>query len=152
ALSMMAVSVLTLAYAIGIVPDPDAQALKGRANLAQALGLQAAAAVQNHDFNQYEAFVKPVMEGNDELLSAGLRDITGELVVDIGGHVDRWVDPGEHSNASFIWLEIQYNDSPWGKAEFSFLPTAKPLLGGLIPTGPMGRLLGFVGAASFAIF
>ncbi|MFL5327545.1 MAG: diguanylate cyclase [Gemmataceae bacterium] len=152
ALTMMAVSVLTLAYGIGIVPDPEAQALRGRANLAQALGLQAASSVQNHDFTQYEAFLKPVLESNEELLSGGLRDITGELVVDLGGHADRWVDPGEKSNASFIALEIQYNDSPWGRAEFAFEPTAQPVLGGLIPTGPMGRLFAFFGAACFAAF
>src|SRR5437868_11142366 len=95
ALAMMTVSILALAYAVGVIPDPEVQAMRSRADLATALGIQAAASVQNRDESQYDTLLHTIMESNQELLSAGLRDITGELVVNVGGHADHWVDPGE---------------------------------------------------------
>src|SRR4051812_23594466 len=135
ALTMVTVSLLFLAYGCGLIPDAEAIALESRSSVAKLLGLQAAAAVEGNDPALFERGLKEAIDDESELRTGGLRDNSGSLVAEFGGHEEQWVDPGDHSTSTHVWLAIDLNGQPWGRAEFTFRPAAKAWLGGLWPGG-----------------
>jgi len=143
---------LFVAFGLGFIPDPELQAVASRSELVRALSLQAAESVQTDAPRHFEDAVKPLISETSELQSAGLREINGTLTVDINGHSQRWVDPGDHSTANSVWVAIELNDSPWGKAEFSFRPVASTILGGLVPGGQVGWLFAFLAVTCLLVF
>lgn len=152
ALTLISVSVLFVASGLGLIPDPEVQAIVHRSELARVLGVQAATAVQADAPRQFEDAVRPLIADGSDLLSAGLRDIHGNLVADINQHHQVWIDPGSHSNTNNVFLSIDLNDSPWGRAEFTFRPISSSMMGGLLPSGAVGRLFAFIGGMSLLSF
>jgi len=150
-LTLLTVSVLSLAAAIGLVSDPESVARAARADVARALAVEAAAAVHARDVSLFELVARRVIDDHSHLRSVGLRD-DGGLIIDVGGHAARWSDPGQQPNASNIWLPVEMNGAPWGRVEFTFRPLSGPAFFGLLPGGPVGRLYAFVGALAFAAF
>lgn len=152
ALSALSLSLLFLAYGLGLIPDPETLSLDSRASLAKALGVEAAAAVESDRPKQFEHVARQVIESGSDLVSAGLRNASGDLVADVGEHATHWVDPGEKSTSTLVWLWVDLNGAPWGRAEFRFRPLAQPFFFGLWPGGPVGRLFAFIGVASLGMF
>jgi diguanylate cyclase (GGDEF)-like protein len=152
AMAALMLSLLFLAYGVGLIPDAESLSLDSRAGLAKTLGIEAASAVQSDNTKPFEGVVRQVLESGTDLLSAGLRNAGGELIVDVGGHAERWKDPGEKSTSTNVWLWVDLNGAPWGRAEFCFKPLPQPLFFGLWPGGPVGRLFAFCGATSILCF
>lgn len=152
ALAALMLSLLFLAYGLGLIPDAEALSLDSRAGIAKTLGVEAAQAVQANSYKPFENVVQQVLESGCDLLSAGLRNSAGDLVADVGEHTQNWKDPGEKSTSSNVWLWVDLNGAPWGRAEFSFKPMAQPILFGLLPGGTVGRLFTFCGGTSIFCF
>lgn len=152
ALAALMLSLLFLAYGLGLIPDAEALSLDSRAGLAKTLGIEAASAVQNNDPRPFESIVQQVLESGSDMLSAGLRNSAGELIADVGSHATNWVDPGDKSTSTHVWLWVDLNGAPWGRAEFTFKPLSQPALFGLWPGGPVGRLFVFCGVTSIFCF
>jgi diguanylate cyclase (GGDEF)-like protein len=152
ALAALMLSLLFLAYGIGLIPDAESLSLDSRAGLAKTLGIEAASAVQSDNIKPFEGIVRQVLDSGTDLLSAGLRDAGGDLIADVGGHAEQWKDPGEKSTSTHVWLWVDLNGAPWGRVEFCFKPLPQPALFGLWPGGAVGRLFSFCGATSIFCF
>ncbi|MBX7103316.1 MAG: diguanylate cyclase [Gemmataceae bacterium] len=152
ALAALSLSLLFLAYGLGLIPDPEELALDSRAGMAKALGVEAAAAVEADQPRLFENVARQVINSGSDLLSAGLRNAAGDLVAEAGDHVGQWKHPGDKSTPTNVWLWVDVNGAPWGQAEFRFRQLAKPALFGLWPGGPVGRLFTFIGVTSLGMF
>jgi diguanylate cyclase (GGDEF)-like protein len=150
-LTLLTLSVLSLASALGLIPDPEALALAARLDVARALQWDAAAAVQARDVRSFELAARQLIDEHSQIRTAGLRD-DGGLIIDVGGHAARWSDPGRRPDAANVWLPVEMNGAPWGRVELTFRPPTPPVLLGLLPGGSVGRLYAFVAAFAFGAF
>jgi PAS domain S-box-containing protein len=151
ALVSLLLCVLLVARNLNLLPDPDAAALARRQAACEAVALACALAAQRNEPAAAEAFVRAVARRNPDVLSIGVRDGAGKLVVDTGGHDEHWGGyAGDRSTPTHVHVAVSRADgSPWGRVELAFrpLPYARwSLVGGsLLP------LLGFVWGGSFVV-
>jgi diguanylate cyclase (GGDEF)-like protein/putative nucleotidyltransferase with HDIG domain len=143
---------LFIAFELGFFPNPEKQVLHYRTDLARALGMQAAAAVNADAPHQFADAVRPLLAEGKDLVSAGLRDSHGNLLADINDHASKWQDPGNRSTPSQMWLRVYRNDMPWGRAEFTFRPFEATSWWGIFPRGEVGRLFALIGCLSLLAY
>lgn len=113
ALAALMLSLLFLAYGLGLIPDPEALSLDSRAGIAKTLGVEAASAVQKENYTPFESLIRQVLDSGTDLVSVGLRNSVGELVCEVGDHAAHWIDPGDKSTSTNVWLWVDLNGAPW---------------------------------------
>ncbi|NND72264.1 MAG: PAS domain-containing protein, partial [Rhodothermales bacterium] len=117
------ISTLLGASFFGILPDPRSSIIEGRTALAEALAANSSALITQYDLRRVEADLQFVVERNEDLLSAGLRNNEGQLIANVGPHKDSWklVD-SDYSTDSQIKVPIWAGTTPWGSVELRFKP------------------------------
>ena len=146
-------SVLLLARNLDLIPDPDATANAKRQAACEAVAIECAmTAHRKQDPAAAMEFVQAVARRNPEILSVGVRDSDGKLVIDTGNHETHWNGySAERSSPTHMQVAISRDDgSRWGRVEVCFLPLpysgAWRFLGGsFLP------LLAFVWVGSFIV-
>ena len=143
-LASLMVSVLLGAMALNIVPDRREAIMHGRSQLCEAIAVNSSVLVTRGDIQRLQAILTVLVSRHEEIQSAGIRKVDGELVVDIADHVAAWQDNvTDHSTDSQIYVPLQNADGKWGTLEVRFTP----LHGDLwfeIAHSPWVRLIGFV--------
>ncbi len=143
-------SVLLVARSVGVLPDPDAAALARRESTCEAVAIECAVASRRGDGPAAaEAFARAVARRTPDLLSIGVRDATGKLVVDTGGHADHWGDADGPSTPTHLHAAVPKEDgTPWARVETVFRPL--PFAGWRVVGGSMFPLLAFCWVGWFA--
>ena len=151
-LTSLLMSVLMAAIFLGIVPDRDSAVRSGHAALGETLAVTASALLVHDDRAALRETFDFVRQRNPDIVSIGLRNAKGELVVNVGGHaVERQVAEGAHSTDTHMLLPLLKGNQKWGSLEIEFTP--------LQPGGwygaffdPRLKLLAFVIVFSFLAF
>ena len=138
-------SILIAAMTLGIIPDHREVARRGRAALCEALAVSSFFYIGRNDFHTLEQLLETVVERNEDLHSIGIRENTGELLVEIGDHNARWekTTDGKSTDRQVNVALRRNQDQEWGHIEFGY----EPLPGGgwLGVVGhPWTRLIAFV--------
>ena len=150
ALVCLTTGILALAVVAGLIPDRLGAILEGRKALCEQMAVQSSLAVQRGDLNLARAGMVAVSLRNPEILSAGIRDKGGRLLVEVGEHQPHW-DPEAPPNGTQLQVPIAVQGKLWGHAEFRFrapdghaawLPVRNPAL----------LLLGFVALIAFGAY
>ncbi len=152
----LTVCVLLGAQILGILPDPDRAHLAGRVALCEAVGLECARAAGGDEGDDAELGLlgdrlAEVVARNKELLSAGLRDANGMLLVEAGAHAGNWPDLA--SGTSTLWamqVPVSRGAAPWATVELRFERRPPGLAGWL--AHPLVRLTLFVACGCFLSF
>ena len=143
-LASLMVSVLLGAMALNIVPDRREAIMQGRSQLCEAIAVNSSVLVNRGDIQRLQAILTVLVSRHEEIQSAGIRKVDGELVVDIEDHVEAWQDNvTDHSTDSQVYVPLQNAEGKWGSLEIRFAP----LHGDLwfeIAHNPWVRLIGFV--------
>ncbi len=151
-LSSLVVSVLLLAMVLGLMPD-EAEAVRfGRARLCEAVALNASNLVNENNTPRAKALLEVLVSRNPELVSAGIRQSDGLLLVEVGGHPNRWQSLSkEKSTETQVHVPIRTNGEEWGQVELCFTPIIPPGTLGMLQN-PWVQLIGFSGFASLVFF
>ena len=143
-LASLMVSVLLGAMALNIVPDRREAIMQGRSQLCEAIAVNSSVLVNRGDIQRLQAILTVLVSRHTEIQSAGIRQVDGELVVDIASHDEEWQENvTDHSTDSQVYVPLQNTDGKWGTLEIRFTP----LHGDLwfeIAHNPWVRLIGFV--------
>ena len=84
-------SVLLAARNLDLLPDPDAAAIARRQSACEAVAIEYVLAANRREKPAGTvAFVQTIARRHPDLLSIGVRDVRGKLVIDIGGHESHW--------------------------------------------------------------
>ncbi len=122
-LTNLMVSVLLLAMALGIVPDRREAVLEGRSRLCEAMAVNSSVLISRDDMRRLQAILTVLDDRHDDLLSAGVRTASGELVIEVGEHAAHWkVDQGNVSIDSQVYVPLRSNNEDWGGLEVRFTP------------------------------
>ncbi|MGE0377705.1 MAG: ATP-binding protein, partial [Planctomycetaceae bacterium] len=124
-------SSLLLAMLIGLIPDERPGLLRGRARLSEAIAVYTSALMQRGDQAQIEATLAALVQHNPEIVSAGVRDLKGNLQIEIGPHTQQWQTSGDgHSTATSVHVPIfKSQHEKWGNVEIGFLPLEEDVSG-----------------------
>ena len=126
ALIMAVVSIILLSDLLGILPDNTATIIDARKKIAETLAVQYSLAARKNDYDSIESSMKMLVERNDDVLSAALRNANGIRVVSVGEHAGHWnIGPGDKSTPTQMQVPIYRNAAlrqQWGNVELRFAP------------------------------
>jgi PAS domain S-box-containing protein len=130
-LTALVTSALILGAALGLLPDRHGAIRSGRIALAEFVAASATALIMAREPKRLEAVLRFVVERNDELRSAAVRDSEGRLIATGGEHA-QWL-PMEGSSATDTQLQVPIwaEQRRWGQLELRFKPLIPPGLLGL---------------------
>ena len=146
-------SVQLVARNLDLLPDPDAAATTRRVAACEAVSLEAALLARGAASPAAAAeFARAVARRHPDLLSIGVRDAAGDLILDTGGHDDHWGGYADaRSTPKHLRVDVLQDDGTlWGRVEACFRPL--PFAGWWrYAGGPLLPLLAFVWAASLVV-
>ncbi len=126
----LTLSVLSTTQLLGIYPDPTQAKLDGRLKLCEAIGIHSASAVRNDevDIDALSAVTSSMVAQNPQVISVGVRNVEGVLLVQSGDHEASWAAGAEpdKSTPTHVRIPIIRGGEKWGEVEVQF----EPLYGG----------------------
>ena len=122
-LASLLVSVMLGAMALALVQDRRTAVLEGRNQLCEAIAVNSSVLVNRGDIRRIQAILTVLVSRHDEILSAGIRQVDGELVVDVADHGSGWQQKvTDHSTDSQVYVPLQNAEGKWGSLEIRFTP------------------------------
>ena len=151
-LTSILLSVLSLAALLGLIPDRQAEVRVSRRKLSETIALTGSDYISRGEFNRAERMLTELVDRNKDLLSAGIRLESGQLLTRVGTHEGAWGDfDGEKSTDSHVIVPVYAKSQRWGQIELAYSPIeASGLQARLM--GPWMLLVYFVSGLSFLGF
>ncbi|MPZ43279.1 MAG: response regulator [Betaproteobacteria bacterium] len=151
-LCSLLLSIVLLAIYLGLVPDRDHAVRASRATLAETIAVSCSALLDRGDAPALRETLGFILMRNPEILSAGVRDARGELVVDLRGHARHWrVASDAYSVDEQIQVPIWQSKQRWGTVELRFAPLSAGGWRGIVFDSRV-KLAAFLVLAAFAAF
>ncbi len=117
-LTSMLLSVILLAMTIGLIPDQSAIERENRVSHMETIAISVSSLLSKGDFTALESMLTILVERNDEILSAALRQKNGTRLLEIGDHELYWIDfDHDNSTEAQSTLPIWSSDLRWGSIE-----------------------------------
>jgi diguanylate cyclase (GGDEF)-like protein/PAS domain S-box-containing protein len=150
-LVLIMMSIFLLSDMIGLFPNRADAIMKGRADLAETLAVQYSIAAQKRNAPAIKASMRLLVQKNDDVLSAALRETSGRLLAISGEHDKYWNVTGDVSTPTNITVPIYKGIRRWGTVELSFVPLhTKGIFG--FHMNPLARMTLFITIVGFAAF
>src|SRR5688572_3947395 len=140
-----------VAIFIGVMPDRDRAVRQGRAALAETLAVTTSTLVTAGEAAALKDTLQFVRQRNEDILSIGLRDAKGELIIDIANHASVWNPAEAGQSPDHVQVPIHQKDRRWGTLEVMFRPLGTDGILGFF-NDARTRLVMFVVAISFVAF
>ena len=119
----LTISLLLLGKIIGLAPDRTSAVVDSRKTLSEALAIQFSAAAQHGDLRLIRETLESMVERENDIQSAAIRDSNGELIAETANHVEHWKSPGiGKSTPTHIQVPIFKGQEQWAIVEISFPP------------------------------
>jgi diguanylate cyclase (GGDEF)-like protein/PAS domain S-box-containing protein len=151
-LTLLTVNLLFLANQIGLIADESELALQLRKGLSESLALQFATAAEKGEFQTIRKTLRAVVERNEDIRSAAIRTVDGQLIALVGEHLAHWrPPPDEKSTPTHISVPVYRNGKKWASVEIRFASfwTENSTIG---VANSFVVMLAFVGLSSFICF
>lgn len=151
---VMALSVFTLvlfAQLCNLLPDRNKPIMNARQQQTQTLALTGSAMTLTKNLqSEFHQVLEQAVEADEQLLSAGLRSLNGDLLVQTEGHDGHWSTPENgKSNDEFMFVPIYRGANEFAQLELRFdsLTDIPALL-----NSPAVKLAAIMFIASFVVF
>ncbi|MGI9343730.1 MAG: EAL domain-containing protein [Gammaproteobacteria bacterium] len=151
-LVFVTLTMLMTAKFAGLIPEQSAAALDARRTVVEAITVQLTAALARAEIRLINDTLATIVDRNDYVLSAALRDRNGNVLADSGNHETHWVSPPDGaSTETHVQVPIVQRERHWGTVEISFAPLGADNLLDKIRSSPLS-LFAFVALAGFIGF
>ncbi len=148
----LTVSLVMLAFMLGVIPDRASAVREGRVALAEAVALHTTVAVMSNHVQNLEADFKLLADRNADLLSLALRGQDGQILVATEDHADHWQDMGgAYSIDTQVQVPIWAEERKWGQLELRFKGLNEGGIRGVFQN-PLVQTLVFLGVLCFVVF
>ena len=119
----LTVSLLLLGKLIGFAPDRTKSVIESRKILAEALAIQFSSAAHRGDFPLIRETLQSMVDRENDIKSAAMRDNSGNLLAEAGEHLVHWKPLTDgRSTPTHLQIPIFKGQSPWAMIEVSFAP------------------------------
>jgi diguanylate cyclase (GGDEF)-like protein/PAS domain S-box-containing protein len=143
-LVMLTASILFAADLIGLLPSRAAGVLDGRKKFCEALAVQCSVSAGKNDITTILTTIRVVAGRNDDILSAAIRGVDGEVLAASDDHEAQWSEALEEgSSPTHVRVPIFKGDAQWATVEVCFTEIT-PGVFASISQNPLFGLLLFV--------
>jgi PAS domain S-box-containing protein len=150
-LTFLLVSLVLVAFYLGLIPDRLGAVRAGRAALAESIAANTSVFISQSDLRRLEATLRFVVARNPDILSAALRRSDGQIVVKIGEHDRYWRQMDEHSTDSQVQVPIWAGKQKWGMLELRSQPLTVAAWYGFLFDAKLHLVL-FIACCAFPLF
>ena len=151
-LAMLTVSLLLVAEMIGVIPNEGEGLLEGRKKFCESLAVQFSLAASRGDVDLISATLATLVNRENDVISAAIRNASGRILARSGDHARNWVNiPLDKSTSTHIQVPILNGSRRWGTIEVAFdeLRREDTILG---YRSSLIELLGFMTLAGFFVY
>ncbi len=143
---------LLAAMTIGLIPDRSMFARKNRAELCETLAINFSVLANRNDLMGIRQSLEAILDRHPEILSAGVRDRFGRMMVEVKEHNQNWPkDANLPTSDTHVQVPVFRGSVKYANVEFRFTPLeASGLLGWI--QHPWTLLMAFVNSAGFVLF
>ncbi|MCP4941649.1 MAG: response regulator [Planctomycetaceae bacterium] len=117
---------ILLASAIGFLPNPQSELLRGRAKLCEAMAISGTAMASSRNPEALDLMLESIVNRDTEVQSIGMRLESGDLLTFSGPHIEQW-DPSSTDSTIQMSVPIYRFGEPYAELEVAFSP-----IGGLL--------------------
>ncbi len=122
-LVFLTISIILVAQALGLTPDPARQKLESRQQFSESMAIQSAIAVQRDDGLLLQTLLKTMVDRHKDVQSAAIRRLDQTLLMQSGDHSVFWQPKQQgHSTPTHVQLPIIIQGRERGYLEISFTP------------------------------
>jgi len=119
----LTVSLLLLGQLLGLAPDRNKGVLESRKNLSEFVAVQFSAAAGRGDYPLIRETLRSMVERDNDIKSAAMRSIQGDLLAEAGEHLAHWTPSDDgRSTATHVQIPIFKGNNRWATVEISFAP------------------------------
>jgi len=117
------ISLLLVGDLLGLFPNRTQILSDAREKTSESLAVLFSSLATKGQTEAIEFTLKTLVERHKDVMSAGLRDNTGKLVSEVGGHTAHWETlPGDNSTLDQIVVPIFEGSKKWGAIEVQYVP------------------------------
>jgi PAS domain S-box-containing protein len=114
-------SVMCAAVLLGMLPDRTSAILEGRASLCESIAVASSDYISRGEVKRLNAFLETIVDRNPDVLSAGVRRTSGDLITELGDHVSQWnSDASSRSTETQVHVPVYSRSGKWGSIELRF--------------------------------
>ncbi|MCP3848878.1 MAG: diguanylate cyclase [Gammaproteobacteria bacterium] len=152
ALVLLTCCIFLTAEMLGFTPQEHKFLIDSRTKISEALAIQMSILIPDKNTRQLKKIIHYISKRNPDILSAGIRLNTGELIFQSNEHILLWGDyNAEKSNTSHVLVPITQNGKLWANVELRFKsPKGDSFLGFF--TTPIFRLIIFIILIGFFVY
>ena len=122
-ISLLLLLAILLEFFLGAFSQQTEDTKNIRLRLTENIALQITMAIQTTDLQAVNRIADQLILDEKELLSIGLRNFDGELLVDRSMHTSKWNLPEDASSSlTQVRIPIYTNEAIWGHIELVFAP------------------------------
>ena len=157
ALAFLTTSIIFSADMLGFTANEDQLLLDARTKISESLAIQFSVFEPEKDIKKIQKLVRYIVKRNPDILSAGLRLKSGDLIIKSSNHEQLWGDYKEkNSNSTHVFVPILLKGSPWGNVEIRYKDLDGLTLSGffsksIFTTGIYVLLVGFFAYLVFVL-
>jgi PAS domain S-box-containing protein len=145
-------SVILAAMMLEIVPDGRKAILDGRSRTAEVIAATTGNSLTAKDLRRLEHVLGLIRARHPDILSAGVRRVDGQLLVEVGEHAANWIEMNDDQSVeTHVQVPLYTADHKWGCVELRFSPLSPPGIWGWM-TDPTVMFLAFVGSTCYIVF
>lgn len=146
------VSVLLIAMTLGLIPNSQTAVIEGRARLCETIAINSSVFVSINAFERLEHVLRATIKRDKNILSLGLRDKEGELVIELGKHDAAWSSNRDKEvSDSRVQVPLFKGKENWGNLEIRFKALKHSGMIGFL-VNPSNRLIMFVSGSCFIFY
>jgi diguanylate cyclase (GGDEF)-like protein/PAS domain S-box-containing protein len=122
-LVLFTVNLLFVAKLIGFIPDEARLSLEMRKAFSESLALQFSVVAEKGEYRIIQRTLSAVVKRNDDIRSAAIRTVDGQLLAIAGEHLANWEAPADgKSTATHVNVPLFKKDKKWADVEIRFTP------------------------------
>jgi diguanylate cyclase (GGDEF)-like protein/PAS domain S-box-containing protein len=145
ALALLTACILLSADMLGFTPDEDKIQLQARKQISEALAIQFSVMDPRRDLKQIQGLVRIIARRNPDVLSTGIRQVSGQLEFSSANHIQLWGGyAAEESTSSHILVPLLASGKLWGNVELRFKELKSDSILGFFETALFKLLIFFM--------
>lgn len=119
----LTISLLLIGKILGFAPDRAKAVFESRKNISEALAVQFSTSAESNILPVIKKTLQSMVERDNDIRSAALRDARGGLLVEAGNHLAYWEASSDgRSTPTHVQIPIMRGTDRWATVEISFAP------------------------------
>ncbi len=121
ALVLLTACILLTAEMLGFTPQENKFLIDSRTKISESLALQMSILIPEQEIKKIQKLIRYIVKRNPDILSAGIRLSSGNLIFQSANHTQLWGDYNDNdSTTSHVLVPISQNGRLWGNIELRF--------------------------------